>query len=122
MHVFIPRKWSVLVVEDNDERIRWFRQQIPQAVFATTAREAITQLGLKTFNVIFLDHDLHWIHAADINRKGSGQDVARFLSCLGYQGLVLIHSKNEQGVARMKDFLLYAKVAPFGTFEVDCVL
>jgi len=32
--IHIPSDWSVLVVEDTEDRISWFRQRMPKAVFA----------------------------------------------------------------------------------------
>jgi hypothetical protein len=57
----IPDDWSVLVLEDTDERISWFRERIPQAVYVKTTDAAIRELSRHTFQAVFLDHDLEWM-------------------------------------------------------------
>jgi hypothetical protein len=36
----IPANWRVLVLEDMEQRITWFRQRLLNATFATTAAQA----------------------------------------------------------------------------------
>ena len=116
----IPADWPVLVLEDTDERICWFRQRLPHAVFAKTASEAIGLLSQTRFKVVFLDHDLHWMHAADNSiHDGTGKQVAQFLRESGFGGIVVIHSKNEDGVAIMKKYLPNATLARYGEFEIS---
>jgi hypothetical protein len=101
------------------ERIVWFKERVPQAVYVTTAEDAITALISQEFRVIFLDHDLHWMHAADnAIVKGTGKEVAMHLKETNFQGIVVIHSKNEDGVGVMLKILPGAKVARFGEFEI----
>jgi CheY-like chemotaxis protein len=114
----IPTEWQVLVLEDTEDRISWFRQRLPQAIFAKSADEALHALSLGQFKVIFLDHDLHWMHADNSIYEGTGKEVARFLSKINYPGIVVIHSKNDDGVAAMKKYLPDARVARFGDFDI----
>jgi len=114
----IPTDWPVLVVEDTEDRISWFRQRLPHAKFAKTAEEAFRVLKQSEFKVLFLDHDLHWMHADNSIFKGTGKDVARFLEESRFEGIVVIHSKNEEGAAAMKKYLPNAKLARFGSFEI----
>jgi hypothetical protein len=114
----IPTDWPVLVVEDTENRISWFRQRVPQATFARTADEAFRALNQSEFKVLFLDHDLHWMHADNSIFKGTGKEVARFVAERGFHGIVVIHSKNEEGAAAMLKFLPNAKLARFGSFEI----
>ena len=114
----IPTDWSVLVVEDTEDRISWFRKRMPKAVFAKNAEAAFRALEQQDFKVVFLDHDLHWMHADNSIFKGTGKEVARFLSQNGFQGIVIIHSKHVEGAAIMKKFLPNARVAPFETFDI----
>lgn len=118
MEFFIPRDWQVLVLEDTEERIRWFRDRVPEAHFCTCAKDAMAALESSSFNVVFLDHDLHWMHADNSIFTGTGKEVAQFLATTGYDGIVVIHSKNEEGAASMKKFLPNAKLARFGEFEI----
>ena len=78
--------WKVLVLEDAPERVAWFKDRVPQAVYVTTAEDAITALMSQEFRVVFLDHDLHWMHAADnAIVKGTGKEVAtRLLTSSGF--------------------------------------
>lgn len=114
----IPADWTVLVVEDTDDRISWFRKRIPKAVFAKSAEAAFRALAQQEFKLIFLDHDLHWMHADNSIFKGTGKEVARFMSQHGFNGIAVIHSRHEEGAAIMKKYLPNAKLAPFGTFEI----
>ena len=91
---------------------------MPKAVFAKNAEAALRALRQQDFKVIFLDHDLHWMHADNSIFKGTGKEVARFLSENGFQGIVIIHSKHAEGAAAMKQYLSNARLAPFGTFEI----
>lgn len=110
--------WAVLVVEDTEDRISWFRQRMPQAVFAKNAEAALQALTHQEFKVAFLDHDLHWMHADNSIFKGTGKEVAQFMAQQGFKGIVIIHSKHVEGAAIMRKYLPAARLAPFGTFEI----
>ena len=110
--------WPILVVEDTEDRISWFRKRIPKAVFAKNAQAALWALSQQEFKVAFLDHDLHWMHADNSIFKGTGKEVARFMAQQGFKGIVIIHSKHVEGAAIMKKFLPNARVAPFDTFDI----
>lgn len=111
--------WKVLVLEDAPERIVWFKERVPDAVYVATAADAIQALTQQDFRVVFLDHDLHWMHAADnAIIKGTGKEVAMHLKKTGFKGIVVIHSKNEDGARVMLKILPGAKVARFGEFEI----
>ncbi|HTS07842.1 MAG TPA: cyclic-phosphate processing receiver domain-containing protein [Candidatus Eisenbacteria bacterium] len=114
----IRADWPVLVVEDTEDRISWFRQRLPNAVFTKNAEAAFQPLSQQEFKVAFLDHDLHWMHADNSIFKGTGKQNARYMAEHGFQGIVVIHSRHEEGAAAMKKFLPKAKLAPFGTFDI----
>ena len=115
----VQPEWKVLVLEDAPERIVWFKERVPDAVYVATAEDAIQALTQQEFRVIFLDHDLHWTHAADnAIVKGTGKEVAMHLKKTGFRGIVVIHSKNEDGARVMLKILPGAKVARFGEFEI----
>ena len=111
--------WKVLVLEDAPERIVWFKERVPDAVYVATAEDAIKVLTQQNFRVVFLDHDLHWMHAA-VNAivKSTGKEVALYLRKTDFKGIVVIHSKNEDGARAMLKILPGAKVARFGEFEI----
>jgi CheY-like chemotaxis protein len=115
----IPTDWPVLVVEDTEDRISWFRKRMPKAVFAKNAEAALRAMEQQDFKAIFLDHDLHWMHADDTIFKGTGKEIARFLTKNGFQGIVIIHSLHLEGAAAMKKYLSNARLAPFGSFEIS---
>ncbi len=107
------------MVEDSSTRMAWFRERMPQAVFATNVEEALRILDKTTFRVIFLDHDLTFRDAAFPERPGSGQRIAHYLATRGCSSVVVIHSVNQYGSDKMKCLLKQAHVAPFGTFEIE---
>jgi CheY-like chemotaxis protein len=120
MNYTIQTDWKVLVLEDTEERISWFKERVPDAVYCTTAADAIRELSSQDFQVVFLDHDLHWMHAADNTIvQGTGKQVALHLKKTGFHGIVVIHSKNENGVEVMQKILPTAKIARFGDFEIQ---
>jgi hypothetical protein len=105
-------------VEDTEDRISWFRQRLPKAVFAKCAKDAFRALSQQEFKVIFLDHDLHWMHADNSIFKGTGKEVARILAEKDFQGIVIIHSRHEDGAAAMKRYISNTTLAPFGSFDI----
>ncbi len=89
-------------------------------MIAKTAAAAIAALSANSYGVVFLDHDLSWMHAADNSIvKGTGKEVAAHLKKINFAGIVVIHSKNEDGVKVMARILPGANVARFGEFEVE---
>ena len=114
----VQSDWLVLVLEDTAERIAWFRERLPQAVYCTTADAAIEALTSQTFRVVFLDNDLHWMHADNTIVKGTGKEVARYLAKTNFPGIVVIHSRHDDAVEVMRRILPRARVARFGEFEI----
>jgi response regulator RpfG family c-di-GMP phosphodiesterase len=118
----VPSHWRVFVLDDTEDRLRWFRRGlagIAQYHEAKTAAAAIEILSTEPFDLVFLDHDLSWEDAADSTRlHGNGKEVARYLARTGFAGRVVIHSKNEEGVDAMRKILPAAMPARFGDFEV----
>jgi len=114
----IPQSWSVLVLDDSEDRISWFRQRLRNVKFAKTSAAAISLFSQHRFKVAFLDHDLHWMDAGFPNRQhGNGKEVARYLAIHKFDGLVVIHSRSEQAGVMAK-ILPQAKVCPFGDFDI----
>lgn len=111
--------WRVLVLEDTPERIAWFKERLPNAVYVTTAENAIDRIRRHTFNVVFLDHDLHWMHADNTIVKGTGKEVALYLKKVNFPGIIVIHSKHDEAVDVMHKILPHAKRARFETFELE---
>jgi hypothetical protein len=119
MTFHIPASWRVFVLDDSEERLEWFRARVPQMRAAKTASAAIALLSEETFDVVFLDHDLSFMDAGFPDRQfDNGKEVARFLEISKFAGRVVIHSKNEAGVAAMKKILPEARIARFDDFEI----
>jgi CheY-like chemotaxis protein len=114
----VQSDWLVLVLEDMPERIDWFRERLPDAVYCATADAAIEALKSRTFRVVFLDHDLHWTHVDNTLVKGTGKEVATYLADTEFSGIVVIHSKHDNAVETMRRILPRAKVARFGEFDI----
>jgi CheY-like chemotaxis protein len=116
----IPANWRVLVLEDMEQRITWFRQRLLNATFATTAAQAIRALQIKPFQAAFLDHDLGFLDAADHTRpNGNGKEVARYLMQINFSGVIVLHSLNAPARDIMARLLPHAHVAPFGSFDIQ---
>jgi CheY-like chemotaxis protein len=114
----VPPDWPVLVLEDTAERIDWFKQRLPHAVYAATAEAAIAALKSQEFRAVFLDHDLHWMHADNSIVKGTGKEVAMYLKQISFPGIIVIHSKHDAAVDVMQRILPNAKRARFDEFEI----
>jgi CheY-like chemotaxis protein len=122
MTFHVPAHWRVFVLDDTQERLFWFRQQlagVAQLREAKTADRALEILSTEKFDLVFLDHDLSWEDAADVTRQhGNGKEVARYLARTGFEGRIVIHSKNEDGVSLMRKILPAATIARFDDFEI----
>lgn len=118
----VPAHWRVFVLDDTQDRLMWFRSQlrgVARLRDAKTADRALEILSDEPFDLVFLDHDLSWLDAADVTRlHGNGKEVARYLARTGFAGRVVIHSKNEAGVALMREILPAATIARFDDFEI----
>lgn len=115
-----------MLLEDNEDRIKWFKRHIPDIDVVSTAAECIAWLANNpAYDFFFLDHDLGALdYALFINGQtqanGNGHEVARHMCELGYLGdNVVIHSWNPAGAANMKNILKNATVIPFGKFTIE---
>jgi CheY-like chemotaxis protein len=119
MNFHVPAHWRVFVLDDTEDRLTWFRKRLPGMRFATTAAAAVEILAAEQFDLVFLDHDLSFLDAADATRQhGNGKEVARYLARTHFAGRVVIHSKNEDGVAAMARILPAATIARYESFEI----
>jgi DNA-binding NarL/FixJ family response regulator len=118
----VPSHWRVFVLDDTEDRLRWFRERLQPAACvreAKTAQHAIEILSAEAFDLVFLDHDLSWADAGFPDKQfGNGKEVARYLAIAKFAGRVVIHSKNEAGVAAMKKVLPQATIARFDDFDI----
>jgi len=114
----IDPRIDVLVVEDNCERIDWFRDKLQNINVAKNVREAKEALhdGCP-YGIVFLDFDAGW--------RGQKQEtfvpVAERLVELDFHGTVVIHSMDPPGAKQLLQILervCDVHVAPFGSFEL----
>jgi len=125
----LPAHSRCLVVEDNYSRLEWFIRKIPDAVTAVSPLEAIAVLDTSNpFDIIFLDHDCDGKFFADptdpefLNK--SFWRVAMWLRRTKYDGIVIIHSGNPVGAARMAAEIgktARVHVMPFGTSDIEVI-
>jgi hypothetical protein len=115
----VQSDWAVLVLEDTPERVAWFKERLPQAAYVTTANAAIEALKSREFRAVFLDHDLHWMHADNSIVKGTGKEVALYLKQTSFPGIIVIHSKHDEAADVMRGILPHAKQVRFGEFEIE---
>lgn len=117
--IYIPENARILIVEDNEERIKWFMARLyqPLTEVATNVADALNYLqDGAPFDIIFLDHDA----GLPFDENDTFYDVAVRLSELDYRKVVIIHSMNPAGARRMRACMknAYGFCFPFGTFEI----
>lgn len=124
----IPNNARVFILEDNEERMDWFRHKLghqPGYRRASNALQAITILSQEaTFDIMFLDHDLSFIDEGQFNEHtyaNSGSRVAASMAEHGWLAEhVIIHSWNPAGAANMAKVLGNGvHVIPFGQFDIE---
>ena len=116
--IHLPQGSRVLLLEDNLERVDWFRSKVPELYWVADITTAFAAMKQFTFDFFFLDRDLGIEHYSGAV-EGSGEDFAAHLRELGYTGQsVVIHSWNPAGALRMKSMLPQATVLPFGEFDI----
>lgn len=104
---------KVFVLEDDPERIKWFRHATRYANKVDIASEvnaAIKYLEEEDYDLIFLDHDLEPVHykaymeGYTAETMGTGYDLAQWMVAndAQRQALVLIHTLNPTGGDRMQ--------------------
>jgi CheY-like chemotaxis protein len=103
---------NVLIVEDNPERVDWFRLQLAGHVIDHTAEvaKAIAWLEVGEYGAIFLDHDLEEHHYAFLDGRPTSFDdetgyaVARWLGAnpaASPAARIVVHSMNWPAGRRM---------------------
>jgi DNA-binding LacI/PurR family transcriptional regulator len=95
-------------VEDDEARCAWFRERLQGSRLDVTcdARTAIRWLGERDYRAVLLDHDLTEEHyfSNEPDDERTGYAVARWLAdhpTAQRDALILIHSLNYTGAARM---------------------
>lgn len=98
----------VLIVEDDEARCAWFRERLRGRPLDVTCDvvTAIRWLGERDYRAVLLDHDLTQEHyfSNEPDDERTGYAVARWLAdhpTAQRDALILIHSLNYPGAARM---------------------
>lgn len=99
---------SILVVEDSETRIVWFRENLPHARVVLNPADAIAAIRQDRPETVFLDFDL----GLD-NSLGVAQLLAEEPPTL-----CVIHSANEAGAALLSSILPAAIVLPYASFKI----
>lgn len=105
-------KPRVLIVEDDETRCAWFRTRLRDSQLDVTCdvRTAICWLATRDYRAVLLDHDLIEEHyfSNEPDDERTGYAVARWLAdnpTSQRDALILIHSLNYIGAARMLEVL-----------------
>jgi CheY-like chemotaxis protein len=105
----------ILLVEDDETRCTWFRARLAGYELDVTCdvREAAAWLAAREYAAILLDHDLAEEHyfSNEPDDERTGYAVAAWLAAhpdRSRAALIIIHSLNYVGAARMRDLLLDA--------------
>ena len=88
----------MLVLEDNAERMHYFKQYDKKLVHVETADDCIEKIKSDQINELWLDHDLGGEQYASSDRDDTGFGVVRFLVANDYTNSVkkiYIHSHNK---------------------------
>ncbi len=118
---------SVLVVDDSEERMCWFKEKLKDAnaTFAMSPAKAENVIGAHNFEIVFLDHDAipEFIDPdRDDFEEKTFFPVARMLARKQWSGTAIIHSHNPVGAKRMADMLArraHVLIWPYGTFDIE---
>jgi hypothetical protein len=112
----------VLVLEDNESRVRKFQRELVGNVvdFARDADAALAFIAARAYDLVFLDHDLGGEEMADSHGANTGYRVASCLARDGKNGAarVVLHSCNPAGVGMMALALPRAVLAPFVSLDI----
>lgn len=105
-------RMRILLVEDFDRRLEYFREHTPPEFSLVEARSAGRALGIlrrdrgRVYDGILLDHDLLEHLAAEGEERFSGSDVVLvIIAHVDTSVPVLVHSANSKRAIAMKDKL-----------------
>lgn len=125
--ISIPEHSLVLAVDDNENRLKWFKNRYPEIKLAETPAIAKLYLERNEFGIVFLDHDCvpGFVDSQDPDfQTKTFWSVAKKL--MSSTAVVVIHSGNPAGAQRMARLLETRPfgvtfVYPIGTFEIEIV-
>lgn len=106
---------SVFILEDDDQRIAWFKEvlsKVPDLAICKKAGPGLEMVESKKFDLIFLDHDLELDHytafaeGREPQMEMTGLFVAKNLGeTVNKETPVIIHSMNTTGAESMHQAL-----------------
>jgi hypothetical protein len=112
--VVLPKDAKVLLLEDAEMRINWFKSKVPGITVVTSVEDFIAYFETRpVVDFLFLDHDL--------GPGGSGYDAAQYMADKfgSTNRWGLIHSWNRAGATRMQQILTAIPAVPFGEFDIE---
>lgn len=120
----------ILVVEDDDGRVAWLRERLPEDVHLVVASSAGRAIGLlrldrgHVYAGVMLDHDLQGHVATEADKQLSGTEVLNTLmQTVSLDVPVLVHSMNPVDAPRMAKRLeqagFYVERIPFAVLTPE---
>ena len=114
---------NILFLDDNNQRIKRFREQSPYCTVVMTAEQCIKKLEQEEqWDEVHLDHDLGGEIHVDSDRKDCGMEVVRWIvENRPNIGTVIVHSRNTLAAKEMWRKLLdanyHARLIPFRYYD-----
>jgi hypothetical protein len=122
----IRKHARVYIVEDNEERLKWFFAKLPSALIwyekdPKLAVEQLSWLMPESMDCIFLDFDLGPgnVKHSTINAIPVVDFLNSKLTSRRAQRNIVIHSQNAPGAFWMNTMLPGAARLPFGEFDIQ---
>ena len=100
--IFLPENANILFLDDDENRTKIFKSNIPWCDTASTVEQCIKFLKKKEYFGLFLDHDLSGETNVSTNREDTGSEVVRWIVenkpeiCQ-----IIVHSLNDAGARHM---------------------
>lgn len=96
---------NILFLDDDPNRTKRFKKDVPEAITVETVKECIEELKTETWDWVFLDHDLGGETYVKSSSKKCGMEVVRWI--LKNQNIVsvkrfIVHSHNVDAGKEMK--------------------
>jgi hypothetical protein len=119
--VSVPNSALVFIIEDSEERIKWFREKLGQRIAVLTkdpadALDVLFGVDSRKIDLFFFDHDLGGAY-----KPPYSTDVAKYLikkePYIGKR--VIIHSMNEAGSKNLQRIMPGSVRLPYGTFDIE---
>jgi len=100
---------KILILEDNKERIEWFKKIYKQHELIICEKISQAQLAVAygEIDIFFLDHDIASNNFEGIDKCDTGYDFVKWIVSQNYQkhSLYYIHSMNPTGANAMLNLL-----------------